>query len=64
VKFLELSGAGWVMADGTDEDGACAVRMDEWVAWETVEGTAPGERDNLLFFLFFPLSIFLFNILL
>jgi hypothetical protein len=32
---------GRVMADGTDEDGAYAARMDEWVAWETVEGTAP-----------------------
>jgi hypothetical protein len=41
VKFLELSGAGRVMADGTDEDGAYAARMDEWVAWETVEGAAP-----------------------
>jgi hypothetical protein len=38
VKFLELSGVGRVMADGTNEDAA---RMDEWVAWETVEGTAP-----------------------
>jgi hypothetical protein len=28
------------MADGTDEDGAHAARMDERVAWETVEGTA------------------------
>jgi hypothetical protein len=26
----------------TDEDGAYAARMDEWVAWETVEGAAPG----------------------
>jgi hypothetical protein len=41
VKFLELSGVGRVMADGTDEDGAYAARMDEWVAWETVEGAAP-----------------------
>jgi hypothetical protein len=41
VKFLELSGVGRVMADGTDEDGAHAARMDEWVAWETVEKTAP-----------------------
>jgi hypothetical protein len=41
VKFLELSGVGRVMADGTDEDGAHAARMDEWVAWETVEGAAP-----------------------
>jgi hypothetical protein len=39
VKFLELSGVGRVIAaDGTDEDAA---RMDEWVAWETVEGAAP-----------------------
>jgi hypothetical protein len=47
VKFLELSGVGRVMADGTDEDGAHAARMDEWVAWETwetVEETAP--RDE------------------
>jgi hypothetical protein len=29
------------MADGTDEDGAHAARMDEWVAWEAVEGLAP-----------------------
>jgi hypothetical protein len=41
VKFLELSGVGRVMADGTDEDGAYAAIMDEWVAWETVEGAAP-----------------------
>jgi hypothetical protein len=39
VKFLELSGVGRVMADGTDEDGAHAARMDEWAAWEAVEGT-------------------------
>jgi hypothetical protein len=41
VKFLELSGVGRVMVDGTDEDGAYAARMDEWMAWETVEGAAP-----------------------
>jgi hypothetical protein len=28
------------MADGTDEDGAHAARMDEKVAWEAVEGAA------------------------
>jgi hypothetical protein len=33
VKFLELSGVGRTMADGTDR----AARMDEWVIWE-VEG--------------------------
>jgi hypothetical protein len=31
VKFLELSGVGRVMADGTDSDQARATRMDEWV---------------------------------
>jgi hypothetical protein len=31
VKFLELSGVGRVMADGTDEDGARAAKIDEWV---------------------------------
>jgi hypothetical protein len=36
----EIPGVGRTMADGTDEDGAYAARMDEWVAWETVEGTA------------------------
>jgi hypothetical protein len=41
AKFLELSGVGRVMADGTDEDGAYAARMDEWVAWEAVERAAP-----------------------
>jgi hypothetical protein len=44
ANFLELSGVGRVMADGTDGDGAYTARMDEWVAWETVEGTAP--RDE------------------
>jgi hypothetical protein len=29
AKFLELSGVGRVIADGTDEDGAHAARMDE-----------------------------------
>jgi hypothetical protein len=33
-----------VIADGMDEDGAHAARMDEWVAWETVERAAP--RDE------------------
>jgi hypothetical protein len=32
IKFLELSGVGRLVADGTDEDGAHAARMDEWVA--------------------------------
>jgi hypothetical protein len=41
VKFLELSGVGRVMADGTDEDGAYAARMDEWIAWEAMEEATP-----------------------
>ena len=34
VRFLELSGVGRIMADGTDEDGARAAKMDKWVVWE------------------------------
>jgi hypothetical protein len=36
------------MAGGTDKDGAYAVKMDEWVVWETVEGKRPpqGARVN------------------
>jgi hypothetical protein len=41
VKFLELCGVGRVVAGGTDEDGARAARMDEWVVWETVERAVP-----------------------
>jgi hypothetical protein len=36
VKFLELPGVGSTMADGTDEDGAHAARMDGRIAWETI----------------------------
>jgi len=31
LRFLELSGVGRVVADGTDEDGARAARMDDWI---------------------------------
>jgi len=31
VRFLELSGVGRTMADGTDEEGARAAKTDEWV---------------------------------
>jgi hypothetical protein len=30
------------MADGTDEDGARAARMDDWIVWETVGRVTPG----------------------
>jgi hypothetical protein len=46
VRFLELSGVGRTLADGTDEESAYAARMDTWIAWETedvaeVESLAP-----------------------
>jgi hypothetical protein len=39
VRFLELSGVGRTLADGTDEESAYAARMDTWIAWETEEVT-------------------------
>jgi len=41
VRFLELSGVGRTMVDGTDEEGAHAAGMDEWVVWEVGEGITP-----------------------
>jgi ribonuclease HI len=46
VRFLELSGVGRTLADGTDEESAYAARMDTWIVWETedaaeVESLAP-----------------------
>jgi hypothetical protein len=41
VRFLELSGVGRTMEDGTDEDSARAAKMDEWVVWEAEERSAP-----------------------
>jgi hypothetical protein len=32
VRFLELSGVGRTVADGTNEDSAHAARMDGWIA--------------------------------
>ena len=37
VRFLELSGVGKTMADGTGEEFAYTARMDEWTAWEVRE---------------------------
>jgi hypothetical protein len=54
VKFLELSGAGRTMADGTDEDGARATRMDEFGK----RGRGPPLRVNLS--LCFPCYSYLF----
>jgi hypothetical protein len=67
VKFLELSGVGRVMADGTDEDGAYAARMDEWGHGRRGKGSPPGAKVNLLTCFVcssVPFLIFLFNTLL
>ena len=42
VRFLELSGVGRTMKDGTGGESAYASRMDEWVAWETSRGREEG----------------------
>jgi hypothetical protein len=55
AKFLELSGIGRVMANGTDEDGAFAARMDEWVAWET---GSPSGRGLIVLSLFCSLFLY------
>jgi hypothetical protein len=34
LRFLELSGAGRIVANGEDEEEAWARRMDEWIVWE------------------------------
>jgi hypothetical protein len=34
LKFLELSGAGRIVAGGVDEETAWAEKMDEWIIWE------------------------------
>jgi hypothetical protein len=53
AKFLELSGVGRRMADGTDEDGAYAARMDE------LDGTASrGEGRCALSLVRFDFSLF------
>jgi hypothetical protein len=50
LKFLELSGVGRVMADGTNEDGARAAAMDEWTVWEAEERGAILITFSFLFF--------------
>jgi hypothetical protein len=42
LKFLESSRVGRIMADGTDENGARAASMDEWIVREAEERVAPG----------------------
>jgi hypothetical protein len=43
LRFLELSGAGRVVASGEDEDEAWARRMDEWIVWENGKDEASGQ---------------------
>jgi hypothetical protein len=51
VKFLELLKAVRVMADETNEDGARAARMDEWVIWGAEERVTPEGQIAYLPFL-------------
>jgi hypothetical protein len=44
---------GRTIADGTNEDGVHAARMDEWVIWETEERVVPRGQSAYLFFLVF-----------
>jgi hypothetical protein len=37
VRYLALWEVGRTLADGTDEESACAARMDTWIAWQTEE---------------------------
>jgi ribonuclease HI len=43
LGFLELSGAGRVVASGEDEEEAWARRMDEWIVWENGMYEASGQ---------------------
>ena len=40
LKFLELSGVGRTVADGTDVEETRAARMDTWIVWEAEERVA------------------------
>jgi hypothetical protein len=39
ICYLELSGVGRTLADGTDEESAYAARLDTWIPWQTEETT-------------------------
>jgi hypothetical protein len=45
VRFLELSGVGRTLVDGTVGESAYAARMDTWIAWET-EDVVEVERST------------------
>jgi hypothetical protein len=43
LRYLELSGAGRIVANGEDEEEAWARRMDEWIVWEDGKDGARGQ---------------------
>jgi len=43
LRFLELSGLGRVVEDGTDDEDIQAGRLDGWIVWE--ERAAQGARN-------------------
>jgi hypothetical protein len=43
LRFLELSGAGRIVANGEDEEEAWARRMDEWTVWDDGKDGASGQ---------------------
>jgi hypothetical protein len=57
VKFLELLGVGRMMADGTDEDDACAAKMTS--AWYGRRWRGRPRGANLLPFHLLSLVSFL-----
>ena len=42
LRFLELSGVGRLMADGTNEDAVRAAMLDDWMVWEAEGEVAQG----------------------
>jgi hypothetical protein len=55
-EFLELSGVGRVIADGSDEDEAWARRMDSWIVEEEPEDVAAAHVSLFLLFYTFMLG--------
>jgi len=56
LRFLELSGVGRVVEDGTNEEKTWAGRLDRWIVWEGEEKVAQGTHiDHLSPFRLNPL---------
>jgi len=55
LTFLELSGVGRVIADGTDEDGVRAAKIDEWVYERPRRGSLQKTRLHTFSYCFFVL---------